>query len=79
MPGRYDAEMGLADSLHSSAYCSEYNERCGLICFAIPNNKKCRLEFLTFEKFRNFLLMAAALQREIGGLEKAVRALHRRT
>ena len=27
LPWRNDAEMGSANSLHASAYCSEYNER----------------------------------------------------
>ena len=31
LPGRNDAEMGPANSLHTSAYYSEYNERFDLI------------------------------------------------
>ena len=31
LPGRNDAEMGPANSLHASAYYSEYNERFDLI------------------------------------------------
>ena len=31
LPGRNDAEMGPANSLHASAYHSEYNERFDLI------------------------------------------------
>ena len=27
LPGRNDAEMGPANSLHALVYCSEYNER----------------------------------------------------
>ena len=33
LPGRNDAEMGPANSLHASAYYSEYNERIDLIWF----------------------------------------------
>ena len=40
LPGRYDAEMGPANSLHASAYYSEYNETSDLNClsssFKIP-------------------------------------------
>ena len=32
-PGRNDAEMGPANSLHTPAYYSEYNERIDLIWF----------------------------------------------
>ena len=31
LPGRNDAKMGPANSLHASALCSEYNERFTLI------------------------------------------------
>ena len=31
LPGRNDAEMGPANSLHASAYYSEYNERFDLM------------------------------------------------
>ena len=31
LPGRNDAEMGPANSLHASAYYSKYNERFDLI------------------------------------------------
>ena len=31
LPGRNDVEMGPANSLHASAYYSEYNERFDLI------------------------------------------------
>ena len=35
LPGRNDAEMGPANSLHSSTYYSEYNERYDLTLDAI--------------------------------------------
>ena len=35
LPGRNDAEMGHANSLHASAYYSEYNERFDLKKFAM--------------------------------------------
>ena len=41
LPGRNDTEMGPANSLHASAYYSEYNERFDLIWFRFrkPVNK----------------------------------------
>ena len=34
LPGRNDAEMGPANSLHASAYYSEYNERFDLLFYS---------------------------------------------
>ena len=43
LPGRNDAEMGLANSLHASAYYSEYNERLDFIyCMFVTLNKRFR-------------------------------------
>ena len=39
LPKRNDAEMGPANSLHASAYYSEYNER-----FNVTNHKNARSE-----------------------------------
>ena len=36
LPGRNDAEMGPANSLHASAYYSEYNERFDLMTQFFP-------------------------------------------
>ena len=37
LPGRNDPEMGSANSLHASAYYSEYNERFDLINQVLKN------------------------------------------
>ena len=45
MPGRNDAEMGPANSLHAPAYYSEYNERFDMMfCLLRTLPKKCGLE-----------------------------------
>ena len=44
LPGRNDAEMGPANSLHASAYYSEYNERFDLKLTPQVTFKKITIE-----------------------------------
>ena len=41
LPGRNDAELGPANSLHASAYYSEYNERFDLISCYLQIEHAC--------------------------------------
>ena len=61
MPGRNDAEMGPANSLHASAYYSEYNERFDLITLTPSKDEfgEGALEFFS-KKQPNYRRIATA-------------------
>ena len=59
LPGRNDAEMGPANSLHASAYYSGYNERFDLnkfICTVVTLNSPFAIKFDFGEFFETFLI-----------------------